>query len=1096
MAAEAVSRRLGGMAASQPLDAVLRELAWLRSGSGLFDPEAFLAGFGAAAERLTESQRLSAAAALRAAGVAPADRLLLAACGDGASAAAGALQRGMAGGGALERDAQQLFVALLRAAAAAAAAADSAAAAADGGEADSTAGAAQIVGLVEAACDEDQELHACAFRAVASLLQPLDERLAHAWMLREVNLLLAPCSSSSGGGGEGEPSASGNSGRGSPDWLHAAGLGAAGARAHGRSGAWRGKSWWQAALPAVLVCIEPDELLAALGARLPAAGRTLAAQRAVAGLTAALLQRTVKAARNTIERLSGCIVAALATDDMPALHSLLLICRRVLSPEDYASLLASAFGQHRAAASAAAAAEPGAPAGAAAAAAAQCYCRLAAALRAVNAGAPRGVLAAHVDLLNGLASDWRVADQEAVRNAKNDLLPLIKACMQEQAAAVGGDGSLAKLDPAARRLAEAELLRQLQQFRDAGASKLPEQQVRAVLFNRPAFEQVTLPLLLAAPDSLEQAELRQRYLKACAAEPRIRSALPKDAVARYAATCDAAGFDLEGPVVAAVPGGMVATAAAVGDTPVGRLQQLLDRLPVVASKAGAADSFARLLERTERQLREVVALYERRQPPPPQQQQQLGQQQQPSGSGGPLRAVGGNAVPPGPAGAPRDAKRLRVADGSGNGRGGGSGAGSGGAGGGVSAEVLVEWLLHKYLQAEDKAAAAAAAAAAAPVAAAAEAGGAPTAAPPDPSAWRVAFARMLQGVPALHGALVEALAAVAECPPGGDTRKAAATAGLLACMAACEPALEAVADGGTRDASSGGGGGGGGGGEGVELVPTARPRFVWRCCLRAGQEECSCDGRGGGGCRTSQRLHGEGVLQELTPKLPPAAWPSGSVPVVPMAAGRMAGTAGSPSQAAGGGGAGGGVPGCALCLAVLRRCRLSSWARLASAAGFWASYLERAASAGWWCTAGAGEGLSEVMPASVRLRGTQPRKRPPRAAAVAFVPPELPGFLAWLERRLPACEGGEGAAAAVAAAQKACRTALEGSICQRLLAERRARRGGAGGEAEAALQWEAKALSDGLPLPPSVLRDAAAAVVQGLGFGAAPLPPGGSVGGA
>lgn len=34
MAAEAVSRRLGDMVASQPLDALLRELAWLRAGSG------------------------------------------------------------------------------------------------------------------------------------------------------------------------------------------------------------------------------------------------------------------------------------------------------------------------------------------------------------------------------------------------------------------------------------------------------------------------------------------------------------------------------------------------------------------------------------------------------------------------------------------------------------------------------------------------------------------------------------------------------------------------------------------------------------------------------------------------------------------------------------------------------------------------------------------------------------------------------------------------------------------------------------------------------------------------------------------------------
>lgn len=322
-----------------------------------------------------------------------------------------------------------------------------------------------------------QELHACAFRAVASLLQPLDERLAHAWMLREVTLLLAPRSSSSSPDGEAGDDGSGSSDgrRASPEWLHAADLGVASPHERCRRGTWRGKSWWLAALPAVLACIEPDELLAALGARLPAAGRSLASQRAVSGLAAALLQRSAKAARNTIERvcaglgvpadllcpwhstayctakqaasppsappaqLSGCLVAALSADDTPALHSLLLVCRRVLVPEDYASLIASAFGQHRAAACAAAADEPGAPAGAAVAAAAQLYCRLASALRAVNAGAPKGVLAAHIDLLNGIAVDWQVADQEAARNARNDLLQLIKACLQEQAATAGGD---------------------------------------------------------------------------------------------------------------------------------------------------------------------------------------------------------------------------------------------------------------------------------------------------------------------------------------------------------------------------------------------------------------------------------------------------------------------------------------------------------------------------------------------------------------------------------------------------------------------------------------------------------------------------------
>jgi hypothetical protein len=404
---------------------------------------------------------------------------------------------------------------------------------------------------------------------------------------------------------------------------------------------------------------------------------------------------------------------------------------------------------------------------------------------------------------------------------------------------------------------------------------------------------------------------------------------------------------------------MVTAAAGTGDTAVGRLQQLLDRLPVVASKAGAADSFARLLERTQRQLCEVVELFQRGQ----QDEQQQEQQQQVSG---PLRAVGGNTVPPVAGASPKDAKRPRLAGGSGSGSGGGGGAFSGRGDGSVSPEVLVKWLLHKYVQAEEKAAAAAAA----PTGAAPSEGGAASARPANPDAWRVAFASMLQGVPALHGPLVEALAAVAESPPGGDARKAAALAGLLACMAACEPALEAVLDGG-----AGGAGRGGGGEEGVELVPTARPRFEWRCCPHAGPGKCPCGGRGGGGCCTSQRLYGEGALQELTRKLPAAAWPSGTVPVLPMTAGRMAGTAGSPAQAAREGGTGG-VTGCALCVAVLHRCRLSSWARLASAAGFWASYLEHAASAGWWCTAGGPSRHTRPLYARCPGGGTTPPPPP------------------------------------------------------------------------------------------------------------------------
>jgi len=60
-------------------------------------------------------------------------------------------------------------------------------------------------------------------------------------------------------------------------------------------------------------------------------------------------------------------------------------------------------------------------------------------------------------------------------------------------------------------------------------------------------------------------------------DQRIRSVLPKDTVTRYAQTCEAAGFDVMAAAAGRLPAGAVAAAAAAGDTPVGRLQQLMER---------------------------------------------------------------------------------------------------------------------------------------------------------------------------------------------------------------------------------------------------------------------------------------------------------------------------------------------------------------------------------------------------------------------------------------------------------------------------------------------------------------------------------------
>jgi hypothetical protein len=131
--------------------------------------------------------------------------------------------------------------------------------------------------------------------AAASELQPLDERAAHAWMQGEVTFALLPGCVEAGVQAPEPP----------PGTAAAEALADARAARPHRRGAWRGRGWWHRVLPAVLACVEPDELLGALGAALPVAGACLAWQRAAAGLVGALLQRSTKAARNTIERVRG-----------------------------------------------------------------------------------------------------------------------------------------------------------------------------------------------------------------------------------------------------------------------------------------------------------------------------------------------------------------------------------------------------------------------------------------------------------------------------------------------------------------------------------------------------------------------------------------------------------------------------------------------------------------------------------------------------------------------------------------------------------------------------------------------------------------------
>jgi len=152
------------------------------------------------------------------------------------------------------------------------------------------------------------------------------------------------------------------------------------------------------------------------------------------------------------------------------------------------------------------------------------------------------------------------------------------------------------------------------------------------------------------------------------------------------------------------------------------------------------------------------------------------------------------------------------------------------------------------------------------------------------------------------------------------------------------------------------------------------------------------------------------------------------------------------------------------------------------------------------------------------------QRTPPTAVAV-FVPPEMPGLLAWLARRLPTCRSDAEAAAAATAVRlvlgglvaggwdwvgasgggteerafdclttahastcvihtqplihayaQACASALGNAACRHLRSS--------GSPAAADLvQWESKALSEGLPLPAAALADAAIVVVRALGGG-------------
>jgi uncharacterized membrane protein YgcG len=421
-----------------------------------------------------------------------------------------------------------------------------------------------------------------------------------------------------------------------------------------------------------------------------------------------------------------------------------------------------------------------------------------------------------------------------------------------------------------------------------------------------------------------------------------------------------------------------------------------NRLPLVACKAGASDAFARLLERIERQVGEVLGLHEKqlcalqRQQqqqegldegqggvggPTPQQrggqpQPQPQPQPQHAGSGGLLRPGGGNVPQPASAQGPEPKRQKRSSGGgSGGGGSGGGGSGGGGSGGGggwlegaaavggsgnshsASPEVLIQWLLQKYLQAEDKVAAAAAAAASDKRAAtageagtAAAAAGRPAAAagagteggasPRAPGAWRVGLVAMLQRVPALHAPLLSALALAVEgaaAPGSGAVRRGRSAAALLATMAACWSVQEAIISAGSQGPPKPGAR------PEVELAGCTQACHSWRFSLEprgsssggAAADGSNSSGRGGGG--------GEAPLE----RLPHVAWPRG----VPGPPGAPGGSSPPPQE---GPAAGGDV----LARALLARCRLGLPAQLAGAAAFWAAYLEHAAAGGWWCTAG------------------------------------------------------------------------------------------------------------------------------------------------
>jgi hypothetical protein len=111
------------------------------------------------------------------------------------------------------------------------------------------------------------------------------------------------------------------------------------------------------------------------------------------------------------------------------------------------------------------------------------------------------------------------------------------------------------------------------------------------------------------------------------------------------------------------------------------------------------------------------------------------------------------------------------------------------------------------------------------------------------------------------------------------------------------------------------------------------------------------------------------------------------------------------------------------------------------------------------------------------------------AARAVFVPPELAGFLAWLEKRLPTLSGGGGSSCGdgssgdgsstsqspSAATITDCRAALASPALLAPRSRQPVRR-----STREFVRWEAKALGDGLPLPASACADAACLVARGM----------------